>query len=163
MLRGLLCHHVFTTPLPPSQLHRDPRMYRSGPPFFCTRQDLFSGQYHTSISSFHKSGINIISIFQHSPITTTIISVLAPQHVILKKIPGVHFLPNVLSLISHCSHACCLQTFAIRRSMCWAGSSTIYVFGECLLPSGLYAKGLYSPAANSCRFPIQSFCFYSYS
>ena len=69
--------------------------------FSCTRQDLFFGQYHTiSIFSFHKSGINIISIFQHSSITTTIISVLAPQHVIFYEFPSVHFLPPTLTCCS---------------------------------------------------------------
>jgi hypothetical protein len=93
--------------------------------FSCTRHpDLFIGLYHTyPHSTFHKSGINIISIFfQHSFIATTITSVLSFQHIIFfKEIPSVFNSSRavlrfslVLNLSSHFVHYFC---YILRRSM----------------------------------------------
>lgn len=47
VLCDLLCHHISTTPSPPSQLHKGSRMYQSGPPFFLYKAgSVFFGQYH---------------------------------------------------------------------------------------------------------------------
>ena len=57
-------------------------MYRSGLHFFFYKTgSVFRTVSQISISSFHKSGINIISIFH---LSLPPLSVLAPQHVILK-------------------------------------------------------------------------------
>ena len=79
----------------------------------CKRQDLYIRQYHTSIPTFHKSGIHIISIFQHSSIATTITSILTPQHVIFFKICKRTFpcVPFFISLFSRMLSS----TFAILR------------------------------------------------
>jgi len=93
-------------------------MYRSGPPFFLyTATFVHQAVPHISISTYHKSGINIsnISIFQYSFITTTTTSVLAPpQHcyfLIFKRASPVQ---RCAALHSRCSRACCpWPTFAI--------------------------------------------------
>ena len=124
-----------------SQLHRDSRMYRSGLHFFLYTGSVFRTVPHISISSFHKSGINIISIFHPS---LPPLSVLALQHVIFLKIPKRAFpAPQLLCAVLHflLFSRTLYSTFAIRRSICLAESSTIYIFGEPLLTSGLHAKG----------------------
>jgi len=125
VLCDLLCHPISTTPLPLSQLHRVSRMYRLGASIF-----LVQGRICFSDSTTHIH-ILIPQIWHqhHQHISSSLppLFVLAP--------PNFH----VLFFISHCSHACCLQ---LLLSVCvLAGSSTIYMFGECLLPSGLHAKG----------------------
>ena len=97
-------------------------MYRSGLHFFFYKTgSVFRTVSQISISSFHKSGINIISIFH---LSLPPLSVLAPQHVILKNFQACISCPPppnfyVLFFISYCSHACCIQLLLSGRIYVW--------------------------------------------
>ena len=124
------------TPLRLLRLHHN---YIGTPPLFLYKaRSVYRTVPHISISTLHKSGINIISIFQHSSITT-ITSILSFNMLFFKNshVSNSHVLFFILfsRILSF--------TFAIlRRSIVWQDHPpfTGNVFNECLFRSGPHAK-----------------------